>query len=118
MKRALAVAAAYEAVCLSDELSRRLPEGVDAATWDLFRAVWPVAVRVAELERADAKRRRKVAKKAGRTEQARDAAITALGVRREGLADAAVLSRTVPVAAGMWRTALEPGMPAELTEKA
>ena len=118
MKRALATAAAYQAVVMSDELAQRLPAGAEPATWDLFRAVWPVAVRVAELERADAKRRRKVAKKAGRTEQARDAAITALGARREGLADAAILSRTVPLAAGMWRTALEPGMPAELTEKA
>ena len=118
MKRALAIAAAYEAVCLSDELSRRLPEGVDAATWDLFRAVWPVAIRLAELERAEAKRQRKAAKMAARREDARGEALAALGVRREGLADAAILSRTVPLAAGMWRTVLEPGMPAELTEKA
>lgn len=118
MKRGLAVAAAYQAVVMSDELSQRLPKGVDAAGWELFAAIWPLAVRVAELELTAEKRRRKDRKKAARSERARADAITALCVRREGLADVAVLSRTVPLAAGMWRTVLEPGMPAELAEKA
>ncbi|MHB1433603.1 MAG: hypothetical protein ACYCVZ_16015 [Streptosporangiaceae bacterium] len=103
-------------MCLSDELAQRLPAGVDPPAWDLFAAVWPLAVRVAELEHADAKRRRKARKKAARAERGRDAAITAPGVRLEGLATAAAVARSVPLAAGMWRVALEPGLPAEITE--
>ena len=82
MKDTLALATAYQAVRLSDELAQRLPEGVDAAGWELFAAIWPLAVRVAELELTAEKRRPKDRKKTVRAERARLEALAALDVRR------------------------------------
>ncbi|MHB1430624.1 MAG: hypothetical protein ACYCVZ_00690 [Streptosporangiaceae bacterium] len=115
MKARLAASAAFEAVCLVDDLRARLPECAEAGQWDLFAAVWPVALRLAAIEHRYRASAKKVAKARRRIRAEAEAELSA---RLEGVVPVAALRRSVPLDAGQWRVVLEPGVPAELIEAA